>query len=195
MPSLLYRLQPGPGPKLVTLYIFNDFVGVFFHAADRALWPILLSHPSVSLWVPLISIIRKTCAKIIINSRLCNYSRWGSFPLMICNGGFIRPCVRRDRWALLAEWQSCAPGGPRRRGMRSEDSVTTQFWPQVLLLKMRDVSQEMLRMLPWRGQGLLRIFIIRATKVTSFLRLHWHTKSIYSHRVSTGCYLNEIDWR
>lgn len=96
MPCLLYRLQPGPGPKLGTLYIFNDFAGVFFHAADTALCPILLSHPSVSLWVPLISIIRKTCAKIIINSRLCNYSRWGSFPLTICNG-FIKPCVRRDR--------------------------------------------------------------------------------------------------
>lgn len=40
MPSLLYRLRPGPagpGPKVLTLYIFNDLAGVFFHATVGAL--------------------------------------------------------------------------------------------------------------------------------------------------------------
>lgn len=48
--SLLYHLRPGPagpGPKVLTLSIFNDLAGVFFHATVRPLWPILLSHPSV----------------------------------------------------------------------------------------------------------------------------------------------------
>lgn len=35
-------------------------------------------------------------------------------------------------------------GGLRCRGTGSEDSVTTQCWPQVFLLKMMDVSQEAL---------------------------------------------------
>lgn len=39
-PPLLYRLRPGPagpGPIVLTLYIFNDLAGVFFHATVGAL--------------------------------------------------------------------------------------------------------------------------------------------------------------
>lgn len=55
-------------------------------------------------------------------------------------------------------------GGPRCGGMGSEASVTTQCWPQVLLLRVTDVSQEALYApLERAGRAGLGIFIVSIT--------------------------------
>lgn len=57
-------------------------------------------------------------------------------------------------------------GGRAAEAWGSEDSVTSQSWPQVLLLKMTDVSQEALSApLERPGMADFRISIVLVTNV------------------------------